>query len=83
MDMTDVTLVSMPSPQQFKAARALLRWPQKRLADAIGVVPLTIKRLERVPHTTSEATQRRAQEVLEAAGIAFTRNGGVAMRDPC
>jgi predicted transcriptional regulator len=62
-----------------RAARALLRWEQRDLADASSVSLPTIKRLEVTPgplsaHLSTIAALKRA---LEDAGIEFIdENGG-------
>jgi transcriptional regulator with XRE-family HTH domain len=67
----------MPTPQQFRAARALLGWSQTRLAEAVDVTVITIKRMENPSVGASEETQEKARRALEAAGVTFTRSGGV------
>jgi transcriptional regulator with XRE-family HTH domain len=63
----------------IRAARALLRWEQRDLANASSVSLPTIKRLESKPgimvaHMSTTAALKRA---LEAAGIEFIdENGG-------
>ena len=63
----------------IRAARALLRWEQRRLAEASSVSLPTIKRLEAKPgpllaHASTVAALRRA---LEVAGVEFIdENGG-------
>ncbi len=68
----------------IRAARALLRWEQRSLAEASFVSLPTIKRLESKPgilvaHSSTVAALRRA---LEAAGIEFTNGNrpGVRLR---
>ena len=66
----------------IRAARALLRWEQRDLAQASGVSLPTIKRLEVTPgilaaHSSTVAALRRA---FEAAGIEFTKGGGLGVR---
>lgn len=62
-----------------RAARALLRWEQRNLADASSISLPTIKRLESKPgaleaHTSTVAALTRA---FEKAGIEFIdENGG-------
>jgi transcriptional regulator with XRE-family HTH domain len=68
--MGDVELTS----ELIRAARALLRWDQQRLAEASEVSLPTIKRLEARPgvlnaHRPTVSALRRA---LETAGIEFT-----------
>ena len=64
-----------------RAARALVRWEQRHLADASSISLPTIKRLEAKPgpvqaHASTVTALRRA---LEAAGIEFIdENGGGA-----
>jgi transcriptional regulator with XRE-family HTH domain len=78
----------MDTSEQLRAARALLRWEQKDLAQASGVSLPTIKRLETKPgpinaHGPTLAALSRA---LETAGIQFIpENGGgpgVRLRHP-
>ena len=63
----------------IRAARALLRWEQRDLAQASSVSLPTIKRLESQPgamaaHMSTVSALRKA---LEAAGIEFIdENGG-------
>ena len=79
----------MISNLQIRAARALLGWSQQKLADAAGVSPITVKRLE----ASDEVFQARFETVMkvkdavEAAGVVF-RTGedglihGVSLRRP-
>ena len=72
----------MMSSAQLRAARALVRWDQSKVADTAGVSIETVKRLEKmegplgsVRVNTIEAIQR----ALEAAGVEFIpENGGGA-----
>lgn len=74
----------MLTSEQVRAARAMLRWEQRQLADASGVSLPTIKRLEGKPGPL--AAQGRTildiQLALEAAGIEFLNHGrpGVRMK---
>ena len=59
--------------RQIKAARALLRWRQDRLALEAGVAIVTIRRLERL-ESRIEAnfdTVEKIRRALEGAGIEF------------
>ena len=75
--MRQVALTS----ELIRAARALLRWEQRQLAEASSVSLPTIKRLETKPglllaHGTTLAALTRAFEV---AGVEFIdENGGGA-----
>jgi transcriptional regulator with XRE-family HTH domain len=73
--------------EQIRAARALLRWEQKDLAEASKVSLPTVKRLEQRPgdlaaHGRTISELRRA---LEAAGVQFIPEdgggAGVRLRD--
>ena len=63
----------------IRAARALLRWEQRKLAEASSVSLPTVKRLEAKPgpllaHASTLVALTRA---LEAAGVEFiNENGG-------
>ena len=63
--------------EQLRAARALLRWEQKQLAEASGVSLETIKRLEKMagPIGGLARTSDAIQAALEAAGVAFISAG--------
>jgi hypothetical protein len=65
--------------EQVRAARALLRWEQRDLAEASGVSLPSVKRLETQPGALA-AQQRTIVELrnaLEKAGVEFiTENGG-------
>ena len=63
--------------EQMRAARAMLRWDQKKLAGASKVSPATIKRLE-AQNGRMEANRPTLDALRfahEAAGAEFT-NGG-------
>jgi predicted transcriptional regulator len=68
----------MPSPvitsELIRAARALLRWEQRQLADASAVSLPTVKRLEAKPGSLAAhaSTVTALVKALEAAGIEFT-----------
>ena len=71
----------MTTSEQIRAARALLRWEQKDLAEASAVSLPSIKRLETIPGAL--AAQARTVDALrcalEAAGVEFiAENGGGA-----
>ena len=67
--------------EQVRAARMLLRWEQKDLAEASGVSLPSIKRLETQPGELSaqEKTIGAIARALEKAGVEFIpENGGGA-----
>jgi hypothetical protein len=63
--------------EQVRAARALIRWEQRNLAEASKVSLPSIKRLETTPGPLSAQprTVDAIRTALEAAGVEFT-NGG-------
>jgi predicted transcriptional regulator len=75
------------TPEQCRAARAMLNWSQKDLAKAADVGLSTISRLETeelTPHASNLAAIRAA---LETAGIVFIdgddiMGAGLRRRDP-
>ena len=75
------------STEQIKAARALLGWSQRALAEASGISIPTIKRLEAVPGPLGGRADTISALIstLERSGIEFIkRNGGgegVRLRD--
>ncbi|MFK3666073.1 multiprotein-bridging factor 1 family protein [Ochrobactrum teleogrylli] len=77
----------MLTSEQVRAARALLRWEQKELADACGVSLPSIKRLEtqRGELAAQTRTVDAIRYALEAAGVIFIdQNGngpGVRLRE--
>src|SRR4051812_14652296 len=76
---------TMPTADQIRAARALLRWSAARLARAAGVATSTVARCEAgsgIP-SVGVPTLQKIQRALEAAGVEFiaSNNGpGVRLR---
>ena len=74
--------------EQVRAARALLRWEQKKLAEESGISLPTIKRMEAKTGKISghSSTIEDLRSALERNGILFIEaNGGgpgVRLRDP-
>lgn len=71
----------MLSPNQMRAARALLGWDQRRLADAAGVSLPTIRRME-----ASEGQVRghvdtlvKVVDALEGAGVELIAEGAASL----
>lgn len=81
--MTDRKSNSVIDRRQCRAARDLLEWQQKDLAEAAGVTLPTISNFEtgtRLPHPNNLAAIRAA---LEKAGVKFIdagKSGGVGVR---
>lgn len=59
-----------------RAARVLLDWRQKDLADAIGSAEITIRFYEN-GRSQTEKTSRAIEEAYRAAGITFSSRNGV------
>lgn len=70
--------------EQLRAARALLRWEQKDLAEKSLVSLTTVKRLESKPGLiqANALTIEALRRACEAAGVTFTNGDepGVKMR---
>ena len=65
-----------PSPEQIRAARALLEWTQEELAANAKVGIMTLKRLE-MGQTIWESKRIAITQALIAAGIVFIERGDV------
>ena len=61
----------MITPRQIKAARGLVGWTQKELADKCGFSMGGINRLEREVSDPKASTLRLIQQVFEQEGIVF------------
>jgi transcriptional regulator with XRE-family HTH domain len=74
------------SPSTSRAARGLIDWTQKQLADAASVGLSTVKAFEAGNSTPMANNLRAMQAALEGAGIEFIpENGGgagVRLRKP-
>jgi predicted transcriptional regulator len=65
--------------EQIRAGRALLRWEQRRLAEAAEISLETVKRLEGMdgPVAAHSGTVSAIEQALEKAGVEFIpENGG-------
>jgi transcriptional regulator with XRE-family HTH domain len=70
----------MITPEQIKAARALLRMEQEELARRAGVSVTTIRRIEAAgDYSVAEDTQEEVRMALHEAGVEFIFDG-VRMR---
>ena len=72
----------MLTGEQIRAARALLRWDQKKLAEASAISLPTIKRLEAIKGKVSAytGTVDKIQKALEAAGVEFLDDDAPGVR---
>jgi len=66
------------SPEQIKAARALLAWSQQDLAAAAKVATSTLADFERGSRTPVANNAQAIREALEAEGLSFLAGGVVA-----
>jgi len=74
-------------PEQLRAARAMLGWSRRVLAERTGSPEITIKLFELGKSDSRQTTVFRWQRVLEQEGIEFIsetefRGAGVRMRQP-
>lgn len=72
----------MLTSEQVRAARALLRWEQRQLAEASGVSLPSIKRLESQPGVLAAhgRTILEIQKAFERAGVEFLNHGAPGVR---
>jgi len=62
---------------QIAAARALLGWDQKTLAEQIGLSVAAISKIEKGDNKGKAATLSKIEKAFEYAGIEFTEGEGV------
>lgn len=70
-------------PAQARAARALLDWSQRELADAAEVSFQTVRNFEKSRHQTNRSTLSAIRRALESAGVKFIpagKGGGAGVR---
>lgn len=67
----------MITPEQIRAARALLNWKQSDLAKAAHISLPSINNMERAIGSPRVETMRAVQHALELAGIEFMGQQGV------
>jgi len=67
----------MITPQQCRAARALLGWNQDELAKSAGVGVVTVRMFEAGKTKPVRATLKVLRDALDAGGVQFIdANGG-------
>lgn len=69
------TARAMLTPDQLRAARALVKWSREDLAEKSGVAAITIKGFE-LGADSKISTLTKLRRALEAAGVAFIEDGG-------
>ncbi len=86
-DLCASEIVAMLTGAQIRAARALLRWSAKELAEHCGVSYPAIQRAEAVDDMPNMQTRNLAaiKAALESGGVVFletgdTRDGGPGVR---
>lgn len=77
--------VTMITPAQIRAARALIGWKQTDLATASGISEMSVKNIERGVTDPRASTLQAMQTALEQAGVVFldagvNRDGGPGVR---
>ena len=71
------------NPKQCRAARALLDWPQPKLAEKAGLGLSTVVDFEKSRRAVSNDAISNIRAALEDAGVIFLDNGegpGVKLR---
>jgi hypothetical protein len=66
----------MLTGDQVRAARALLSWPEERLADAACISPDAVRQFEDGGMVSRHATSDVLRRVLEAHGVEFIPDNG-------
>lgn len=66
-----------PSPEQFRAARAWLRWSRARAGHAAGMCKETVGSIERGDVCTSDRMRAALRAAYEARGADFRDGRGV------
>jgi transcriptional regulator with XRE-family HTH domain len=61
----------MVTPQQLRAARALVGWSREKLAEKSGVPEITTRLFERGDTDPRISTAHKWRTALEAAGVIF------------
>jgi transcriptional regulator with XRE-family HTH domain len=68
----------MLTPQQLRAARAMLGWSREDLAGKAGVSAGTVTGFELLGADSKISTLQKLRRALEAAGIEFIEDGAVS-----
>ena len=81
-----LTKLGMLTPEQSRAARAMLGWSREELAEKAGVSAGTVVGFELLGADSKMSTLHKLARALEAAGIEFidegtaSLNGGPGLR---
>jgi len=66
----------MITPEQCRAARALLDWTQRDLASRAKLTPLTIREFERSKSRLKDSTAQLLRMVFESEGVVLIDSNG-------
>ena len=64
------------TPDQLRAARAIVNWSRDQLAEASGVTTRTLARLEAGQTKAQASTATAIRTALESAGVIFVSPNG-------
>lgn len=67
---------SVLTPQQLRAARALVGWSREDLAKKAGISPATVRGFELLAADSKHSTILRMRRALEIAGVEFIDDDG-------
>jgi predicted transcriptional regulator len=67
--------MAMLTPDQLRAARALVKWSREDLATKSGVATVTIKGFELLGADSKISTLSKLRRALEDAGVEFIDDG--------
>lgn len=70
------------TPEQCRAARGLLNWPQARLGAKAGMSEATVRDFEKGKRVPATDKLIAIQSALEQAGVAFLGDGETAQGGP-
>ena len=74
--------MALLTPQQCRAGRALLKWPQVRLAAKAELSEGTVRDFENEVRTPPASKLSRIRQALEDAGVMFIALGDQEGQDP-
>lgn len=69
--------MGLPKGNQIAAARALLSWDQRDVAERVGLTIAAISKIEKGENKGKTSTLEKIQHIFEVAGIEFTDYDGV------
>ncbi len=75
----------MPTGNQIRAARSLIGWQQQQLADAAGLHPGVMNRMEKAGKSRVKGMIKNLEAVMDALekqGVEITEDGVRLVRKP-